>query len=328
MVFAVWSWVMYIIMCFVKWSWNTRMFATLGGLFSSMVASILVKSMCKTSFGAVDTIGCRDTLDKLTSYCKQCVLDLMDFCTWLVIPGHQKYSCSKDSVQSCPWWPTSQWHPFRAVTQCALGTTKSRKSSVSPLGIEHRYKAPWWIVKFGKFCKISLPSLLEVCSARSVLRFVCFCAFSQSNTMANIGFSVWASAKLVTCISTNGWPPVTHTSCSKHWSPSTMARSWILAWCAILKVTPFTVSESSWVVTQLSTSSTILSCPFWYYNLKLNHTRAPTYWWPMTSRLGIDIMYVSGLLSVHTTNDWQGRYSLKCSVTVHFNARNSCLVEW
>ena len=38
------------------------MFANLGGLFSSMVVSVLVKSMCKRSIGAVDTIGCRGTL--------------------------------------------------------------------------------------------------------------------------------------------------------------------------------------------------------------------------------------------------------------------------
>ena len=34
------------------------MLATLGGLFSSRVVSMLVKSMCKRSIGVVATIGC------------------------------------------------------------------------------------------------------------------------------------------------------------------------------------------------------------------------------------------------------------------------------
>ena len=32
--------------------------------------------------------------------------------------------CHKDSIWSCPWWPASQWHPFRMVTWCALGTQR------------------------------------------------------------------------------------------------------------------------------------------------------------------------------------------------------------
>ena len=51
-------------------------------------------------------------------------------------------------------------------------------------------------------------------------------------------------------------------------------------------------------------SATVLSHPFWYSNLKLNCTRAPTHWWPVASRLGDDIMYVSGLLSFLTRKDW------------------------
>ena len=154
---------------------------------------------------------------------------------------------------------------------------KSRRSSVSPLGIEHRYKALLWITKFCQFLRISLPSSLEAYSTRSVLSFVYFHAFSQSNTALNIGSSLWALAQSLTCISTNGWPAAAHTSCSKHWSPFTTAGSWTSAWCAVPKATPFrmdfTVSGSSWVVTWLSTPTTVLSCPFWYSNSKLNCVR-------------------------------------------------------
>ena len=69
MVLAVWLGVN---TCFVKWSWSTKMLATLGDWFSSKVVSMLVKSTCKRSREAVATIGCTGALDKLPSCCKQC----------------------------------------------------------------------------------------------------------------------------------------------------------------------------------------------------------------------------------------------------------------
>ena len=133
--------VTYAIMCFMKWSWNTRMLVTLGGWFSSMVVSMWVKSICRRSNGAVATMGCRGTLDKLPLCCRQGMQFLMDYCIWLIIPGHQKHSLSSANVQSWPWWPASLWHPFKVVTQWAFGATNSSKSLVLPLDIEHRYKA-------------------------------------------------------------------------------------------------------------------------------------------------------------------------------------------
>ena len=117
-----------------------------------------------------------------------------DCCTCLTILGHQKCSHNKDKVWLWPWWPASLWHPFRVATQWALGTANSRRSSVSPLGIEHRYKAPWWIIKLYQFHRCSWLSLLEACSARSTFKSVFFCAFSQSKTALNAGSSLWASA--------------------------------------------------------------------------------------------------------------------------------------
>ena len=93
-VLVVWLGVMYAITCFIKWSWNTRTFATLGCLFSSRVISTLVKSTCKRSIRVVATIGCSGTLDKLPSCCKQCAQDLIDCDIWFVMPGHQKCSCN------------------------------------------------------------------------------------------------------------------------------------------------------------------------------------------------------------------------------------------
>ena len=174
---------------------------------------MLVKSTCKRFNGMVATTGCRSTLDTLPSCCKQWAQDLIDCYIWLVKSGHQKHSHNKDRVQSCPWWHASWWGPFKVVTQWALGTMKSRRSSVSPLGIEHRYKAPWWTMKICQLCRSSLPSLLEACSTRSAFKSVLFCAPSQFNTVLNIGSSFWALAQSVMCICTSAWPVVTHTSC-------------------------------------------------------------------------------------------------------------------
>ena len=167
----------------LKWSWNTKMLATPGDWFSSKVVSMLVKSTCKRSRGAVAMIGCRGALDKAPSCCKQCVQVLMDCHTWLVIPGYQKCSYNRDRVQSWPWCPVSLWHLFRVVTQCAFGTMKSSRSSFSPLGVEHRYRAFWWIMKFWQFHKISGPSSLEACSPKSVFRSVFFQASNQPRTV-------------------------------------------------------------------------------------------------------------------------------------------------
>ena len=145
----------------------------------------------------------------------------MDFHIWLTIPGHQKHSLSSDRVWLQPWCLASLWHPFKMVMQWAFRTTNSRKFSVLPLGVEGRYKAPWWTIKFGQFCRIILPSLLEALSARRAFKSVLFWAFSQSNTALSAGFSLWASAQSVTCICTRMQHAVTHTSCSKWWALST-----------------------------------------------------------------------------------------------------------
>ena len=129
--------------CFMKCSWNTKMLATLGDWFGSKVVSMLVKSTCRRSRGAVAMMGWKGALGKLSSCCRQCVQVLMDCHLWLVIPGHQKHYSNRDKVWSWPWCPASRWHPFRAATLCAFGTMKSSKSSFSPLDIEHRYKAFW-----------------------------------------------------------------------------------------------------------------------------------------------------------------------------------------
>ena len=192
----------------------------------------------------------------------------MDCLIWLAIPGHQKCSCNRDRVWSWPWCPASLWHPFRAATQCTLGTMQSSKSLFFPLGTEHRYRAFWRIIKFWQFCKISWPSSLEAWSPMSVFRSVFFLASNRSKTTLSTKSSLWASTQSVTCIWTNTHPAATCTSFPTPWSPSTTTGSWHSAlWVAprvIPSRTDLIMSGSRWVMTQLSRSATVLSHPFWY----------------------------------------------------------------
>ena len=218
----------------------------------------------------------------------------MDCHIWLASPGHQKHSHNRDRVQSQPWWPASLWHPFRVVTQCAFGTRKSRRSSFLPLGMECRYRAFWWIMKFCWFHKISWPSSLEAHYSISVFKSAVLCTSNHFKTVLSMGSSLWASAQSVKCTWTNMCPVATCTSFSKLCSPSTMVGSWISAQCAVPRVIPLridlTMSGSRWVVIWLSTSATVLLHHFWYSSWKLNLARAPTHRWPVASRLGVVIM--------------------------------------
>ena len=239
-------------------------------------------------------IGCRGALDKPPSCCKQkqCTQVLMDCHIWLVIPGHTKCSCNRDRVWSQPWCPASLWHPFRAVTQCTFGTTKSRRSSFLPLGIECRYRAFWWIVKFCWFHKISQPSSLEACSPISVFRSVFVWASNQSRTALSIGSSLVASAQSVMCIWTDMCPAVTWTSCSKSWSPSAMVGSWTSVWCAAPRVIPIEDgSHCVWVKVGSNLGSAHL--PQCYCIIFGTLTGSWTlqglqpHWWPVALRLGV-----------------------------------------
>ena len=175
---------------------------------------MLVKSTCRRSRGAVAMMGCKGTLGKPPSCCKQHVQVLMDCHIWLGFPGHQKCSCNKDKVWSWPWCPASLWPPFRAATPCTLETMKSSNFSFLPLGIEHRYRAFWWIIKFWQFLQTSQPSLLEACCPKSDFRSVFFQASSQLHTEFSTGSSLCVLAQSVTCISTNTCPAATCTSFS------------------------------------------------------------------------------------------------------------------
>ena len=88
------------------------------------------------------------------------------------------------------------------------------------------------------------------------------------------------------------------------------------------------VLSSSLVSILLSTSTTQLSAPHRYSNLKLNPAKAETQRCPVASKFGVVSMYMSGLLSVHMVKGWYIKYSLNCCVTAHLRVRNSNFDEW
>ena len=106
-----------------------------GGWSNSIVVSILVKSMCSDSKGAVTMMGCTGALVQVSSCWKHHSQLLIAFCICTAILGYQNWSCSKYRVFCWPWCPASQWHPFMADTQWAMGTTNHKTSSNSPVSV-------------------------------------------------------------------------------------------------------------------------------------------------------------------------------------------------
>ena len=118
MVFAVLSGATWAMMYFIKWSQKTSTFDV---WCSSIVISMLVKSMCSSSKGAVAMIGCIGALAQVLSCWMHCSHLLITLCICVAMLGHQNWSCSR-YIYCWPWCSTSLWHPFMAATQWAVGT--------------------------------------------------------------------------------------------------------------------------------------------------------------------------------------------------------------
>ena len=115
-------------------------------------------------------------------------------------------------------------------------------------------------------------------------------ACSQSTTCISSSFATWTRASQLRC------------SCSSR-SPSLVSAS------PLSDASTIAPSSRDWMVcrlwlmgTRLSTSAAPVSAPFWYSSSNWNEPSTPTHQCPVASRLGIVNTYVSGLLSVCTTN--------------------------
>ena len=112
----------------------------------------------------------------------------------------------------------------------------------------------------------------------------------------------------MTCISTRTWPAATHTPFSFSGHPQPQQGLLLLSSGWHLRL--LHPGRIEWLWSKISgnsnsTSATVLSCPFWNSNQKLNFARAPTHQWPVASKLGVVIIYIKGLLSVLTVTHWE-----------------------
>ena len=89
-----------------------------------------------------------------------------------------------------------------------------------------------------------------------------------------------------------------------------------------------TILPLQWMGPRLRASAAPLSAPFWYTKVNAKEASVPTHLCPVASRLGVVRIYVRGLLSMQTTNGAYAKYSLKCSVMLHFSVRNSSFELW
>ena len=96
-----------------------------------------------------------------------------------------------------------------------LKTTKSRRSLVSLLGIEHRYKAPLMNCEI-----LQIPEDQQVFFAgdmfcQKCLQICLLLCLQPVHTVLNIRSSFWALTQSVMCICTRVWPVATCASSSK-----------------------------------------------------------------------------------------------------------------
>ena len=193
------------------------------------------------------------------------------------------------------------------------------------------------MVNFCWVWRIAHTSSLPAYLLRRFFRIPFFWLAVQSRMICSTVSSLWAATHSVTCNSTLGHLAEACTVLS--WiflsisSPALITNgSWVPAHQAAPILTPsridLTVSMSSLVVILLRTSATVLLCPFCYLISKVYWLSDPTQLYLITSRFGIVIIYVSGLLSVWMMNGFHFKCSLKCLVIAHFSTRNSNLEEW
>ena len=60
--------------------------------------------------------------------------------TCAAMHGQKKWLCIRSSICSRPKWPTSSWHPLRAVFRCVAGRTSWSRASWDSLGRNFLYR--------------------------------------------------------------------------------------------------------------------------------------------------------------------------------------------
>ena len=213
------------------------------------------------------------------------------------------------------------------------GTTKARTLSVSPFGVVLKYMRPLFKTRLLRIRKNILPCSVSASAPRHSLRKVSRCgdgmSFLRRSHLRHAARTVsasWASSQSTMCIGAS------FTTCTlASWLKcSCSSKSSSLALASPLSATPtIAPSRRDWMVSQLwltgtrlNTSVAPLSVPFWYSQLKLKRSQCTD---PLMS-CGVQIGRCQHV--GRTTNGEYARYSLKCSVILHFSVRNSSLELW
>ena len=254
--------------------------------------------------------------------------------------GHQKCSCASANVLCWPWCLASQCTPLRAAHQCAEGTTKANNPSVLPLGVMFTYSIPFFMVKLFLTQNSALPSSESECSPMHVLskvslfwRGTSFLVLIHLQQVANSTSSPCASSQLVMCMGANlrAWTCWFFIQASCSTLKGQLMRTSPLS--VVLVTAPsrsdHTVSLSCLTGTRLSA---FVSCSIiWSFLIFQCEFIGCKCSYPTVS-CHIQIWCCQHICQwiVVCTYCERGvaRYSLKCSVTLHFNARNSSLELW
>ena len=110
-------------------------------LISSIVISVLVKYMCRSSKRNSGNDGLHWWFDMGGFMLDASFAVAFYICVAML--GHQNQSCHRYSVCCWPWCPASLWHPFIAATWWATENMNHITSPSLSAGVWQWFRAPW-----------------------------------------------------------------------------------------------------------------------------------------------------------------------------------------
>ena len=150
-----------------------------------------VKSTWSSSKGEVTRIACKGAFTQPPSCWIYLSQLLIAFCICIAMPGHQNWSCNRDSVCHWPWCPASLWHPFMATSWLyelwGLQTTELLPSLFPGYGGDRGH--PDRSMNFFLSLRMAMPSSVVVWSPRRCFRSCTLWEEIHSITILSMGSS-------------------------------------------------------------------------------------------------------------------------------------------
>ena len=297
--FAVWSGVTYAITCLVKWSQEDQNIHYMWWLVHFHSCSMPVKSTWSSSKGEVTRIACSGALAWAPSCWIHLSQLLITFCICIAMPGHQNWSCNRDSVCPLALMSCILWHPFMATTLWAVGTTNCIASSsalaswsmavVEGILMEHEFlpfpKDGHTLFHHGVVPQ-EMFKILYFMGGNPLhhnFEYGIFLLCSYPVCYMQVYMHMWAACAWTAVSSTCIMYPFI--GLSHQLGHGHQPFLWSLWW-------PhpgwnFTASAFSFDATWLRASATALSLPFWYSMLNVNPASESTQWCWVASKLGV-----------------------------------------